>query len=255
VANAGRRGVDARTIAERLPGAVEFEDVSDETAKLDVQGPQSLQVLTRIVPDPDALDLHYFGFCRTRVAGVQALVSRTGYTGELGVEIYMDAEHAATVWQALLQVPELRPAGLGARDTLRLEVGYPLYGHELTEEVTPLDAGYGWALPLDARYVGAKALARQRTTGSIQRVLVGIQLQGRRAAREGDTVLVDERAVGTVTSGAFAPSLGYAVALAYISAAQDRPGRPVQAEVRGKRIDGRIAYPPFYTKGSARTGG
>jgi aminomethyltransferase len=251
VANAGRRKVDGQTIAERLPDDVVFEDVSDGTGKVDVQGPQSLDALLEIAGE-EVGTLHFFRSCRTRVAGVDALVSRTGYTGELGYEIYVDTEDVETVWSALNELRQVRPAGLGARDTLRLEVGYPLYGHELTEDVTPLEAGYGWALPLDARFVGAEAMAMMRSTGGIERALVGIEFDGRRAAREGDAVLVDGEKVGEVTSGAFGPSVGHAVALAYVAPEHDRVDRPVQAEVRGKRIDGRIARPPFYTEGSAR---
>jgi aminomethyltransferase len=251
VANAGRREQDAAVIQERLPDGVQFQDVSDGTAKVDLQGPGSYHALSEVAED-EAGKLRYFRFHRTRVAGVDALVSRTGYTGELGYEIYVDAGDAEAVWGALTELTSVRPAGLGARDTLRLEVGYPLYGHELTEQTNPLEAGYGWALPLDARYVGAEALALLRTTGGMERALVGIQFNGRRAAREGDPVLAGSERIGQVTSGAYAPSLGHAVALAYVQTAHDRVEQPVQAQVRGRGMDGTIVRTPFYTDGSAR---
>lgn len=251
VANAGRRDVDARVIAERMPGGVAFEDASDATAKIDLQGPESLDVLDRVT-DGSARALRYYGFAHMDVAGVPALVSRTGYTGELGFELYVDVADARALWDALLAVDPVKPAGLGARGTLRLEVGYPLYGHELSEDVTPLEAGFGWALPLDARYVGAAALARKRAHNGIQRALVGIRFEGRRAAREGCAVFAEGEEIGVVTSGCYAPSLECAVALAYIPPAYDQPEMEVEAEVRGSRVAGQVVPTPFYTEGSVR---
>jgi len=247
VANAGRREVDAAALSERLGGRADFEDVSDRTAKIDIQGPKSFDALRARCP---ALphDLPYYVCCRAAVAGVEALVSRAGYTGELGYEVYVSSEDAGHVWEALLQVSDVRPAGLGARDTLRLEMGYPLYGHELSDEITPPEAGLDWALPHGTDYVGGEALALREPT----RRLAGVRLEARRAARQGDALTADGVAVGAVTSGSFAPSLGCAVALGYVELPHGDEGEPLAANVRGRPVSGRACALPFYRDGTVR---
>ena len=249
VVNAARREIDFNTLKERLGGGMEFCDESDRTAKLDLQGPKSAEVLARLGLQPETLP-KYYHFMPVKLLGLDMLLSRTGYTGELGFELYFDAAEAVRIWRALLDDPEVKPAGLGARDTLRLEMGYPLYGHELNEETTPVEGGFGAMLKLENStrdFIGSAAL-RQRKPA---KKLIGLKLDGRRAARAGMTVLADGKAVGTVTSGAFAPSLNCAVAMAVVT--------PEAAEKTAFEIDLQRAKVtaskhdfPFYTEGTAR---
>ncbi len=252
VANAGRREADAAALGQRTGTKAEFADASDEMAKIDLQGPNALTALLAVA-GPAARGLPYYGFTRIEVAGVDALVSRTGYTGELGYELYVAPEDVVGLWERLLELPDVKPAGLGARDTLRLEMGYSLYGHELDESTTPLEAGLQWALPAHADYVGAEALARRSEEG-IQKRLVGVQFQGRRAARQDAPLLADDddEEVGKVTSGCFAPSVGAAVALGYAAPGFAQPGRKLAARVRGTRLPGTVVELPFYREGTAR---
>ncbi|MFO7957037.1 MAG: glycine cleavage system aminomethyltransferase GcvT [Candidatus Brocadiia bacterium] len=250
VANAGRREADAAALRERIGTKADFADASDETAKIDLQGPAALDALLEVA-DAAARELPYYGFARMEVGGADALVSRTGYTGELGYELYVAPDEVAGLWEDLLELPDVQPAGLGARDTLRLEMGYPLYGHELDERTTPVEAGLDWALPADNEYFGAEALARRHEKG-IERRLVGVRFEGRRAAREGAVLLAEDEEVGRVTSGCFAPSVGAAVALGYVAPGVAEPGRTLAAEVRGSRLPGTVVELPFYRQGTAR---
>ncbi len=246
VVNGARIAVDFETIKARLPRqGLTFTDASAETAKIDLQGPLAYDVLAARVPG-DFSGLKYFNFAFVDFAGEKLMVSRTGYTGELGYELFLPATKAVELWETLLADPRVAPAGLGARDTLRLEMGYPLYGQDLDEEHTPAEAGYGWLLASPADYVG-KAGA-----GAIRGKLVSLEIPGRRSARHGDAVL-DRNGVkvGVVTSASFGPSLGHAVALAYVDAAA--------AEAKEFRIQAaRTELPavkralPFYKAGTAR---
>jgi len=250
VANAARRASDAAVLTERL-GAM-LRDDSDVTAKLDLQGPAALTALQAVCDGaPEALP--YYGAARMNVAGLDALVSRTGYTGELGYELYVPADKAAALWDALLALDGVQPGGLGARDTLRLEMAYPLYGHELDESTAPADAGYAWALPKHQDYIGAGCRPSDARGKLARRVLVAIRFDGRRAARHGDSLLHDGAPVGIVTSGSFAPSLGVAIALGYVPAELAQEGTPIAAAIRGRAVPGRIVAGPFYTGGTAKT--
>ena len=249
VVNAARREIDFKTIGERLGSGLEFTDESDRTAKLDLQGPKSAEVLAKLGLKPETLP-KYYHFMPVKLLGLDMLLSRTGYTGELGFELYFDASQAVRVWRELLKDPEVKPAGLGARDTLRLEMGYPLYGHELNEEITPVEGGFGAMLKLEntARdFVGSTAL-RQRKPA---KKLIGLKLEGRRAARAGMTVLAEGKPVGTVTSGAFAPSLNCAVAMALVTPeAAEKTAFTIdlqRAEITAAKHDF-----PFYSEGTAR---
>ncbi len=250
VANAGRREVDAGVLKERIGEEAIFEDVSDETAKIDLQGPDAPRALSQLA-GPAVLQLAYYGCDRMGVAGIHTLVSRTGYTGELGYELYLPADRVQELWQGLLDVGGVQPAGLGARDTLRLEMGYPLYGHELDESTTPVEAGYAKMLPAHGEYPGAQAVCARVAQG-VSRRLVGVRFDGRRAARPGDALTVDGEDAGRVTSGCFGPSVGRAIALGYVSAEMDRPGQEVAATIRDAELPGEIVELPFYRDGTAR---
>ena len=247
VVNAATTPTDAAWIRAHLSPDTTFADESAATAKFDVQGPQAPAVLAALGAPPAELPRYFH--CRDfALAGVPCLVSRTGYTGERGFELYVPVADALTIWRRLLAFPTLCPAGLGARDTLRLEMGYPLYGHELNPDTTPAEAGLGWVVEPAHEFIGrAGALAPPR------RALVGIRLDSRRAARAGCRVLAaDGSALGVVTSGSLAPTLGVAVALATCRPDVVAPGTPVVVELGSARLPGVIASLPFHDKGTVR---
>ncbi|MDR1659355.1 MAG: glycine cleavage system aminomethyltransferase GcvT [Desulfovibrio sp.] len=245
VVNAACADGDFAALRERLPPSVALTDVSASTAKIDLQGPESLLVLERLTGQ-NFHNLPYFSFRQTSCKGVPLLVSRTGYTGELGYELYLPPEAAESLWNALLADNRVKPVGLGARDTLRLEAGLPLYGHELDEEHTPAEAGFAALLTSEADYVGKVGAVNVRER------LIALRLEGRRAARSGDVLaLPDGAPVGRVTSGSFAPSLGYAVALAFVDAAHAGAEKFVLRAARNELAASRASL-PFYTEGTAR---
>lgn len=235
---------DFAWIASHLPPDLVFINQSFDIAKIDLQGPASYDVLTAAIPG-DWAGLGYFGFRQISFQGFDLLVSRTGYTGELGYEFYLPWNHAARLWTALLHDERVKPAGLGARDTLRLEVGLPLYGQDLDAAHTPVEAGYGAMLKSEADFIGKAGLGR------IRERLIGLRLEGRRSARHHDQVYVGETLAGTVTSGSLAPSLGYCVAMAYVRADLAEEN---SFTIRGAKttLDAVRADMPFYTGGTAR---
>lgn len=245
VVNGACAASDFATIRERLPESIIMENISAATAKIDLQGPLALDVLESVF-GKSFRDLGYFSFGHTEFSDGNVMVSRTGYTGELGYELYLPWDNALELWESLLEDPRVLPAGLGARDTLRLESGLPLYGHELDTEHTPTEAGMGKMLTSTADYMG-KAGAQ-----TVRQHLVALTIEGRRAARNGDSVtLPDGTEVGHVTSGSIAPSLGYVIAFAWIDAAHaEAPAFVVRASKT--ELAASPASLPFYTKGTAR---
>ena len=251
VVNAGTRAGDADWIKQHLSPSTVFEDVSDATAKLDIQGPGSRAAIEKVI-GAKLPDLKYFFACETELLGTPTLLSRTGYTGEWGYELYFPWAEAVRFWDAFTAGGEIVPAGLGCRDTLRLEVGYPLYGHELDETRSPVACARGQFVDLTKPFIGQAACARDAAQGC-PRYLAGLQLESKRAARTHDKVLAGADEVGEVTSGSLAPSLGYAVALAYLDAAQARPGNQLEIAVSGgKRLPATVVELPFYKQGTAR---
>lgn len=250
VVNAATTARDARWIAGRCSFGTYFEDISSVTAKLDLQGPLAAEILQPHVTDSLA-SLKYFSFVKTTLHGVDALISRTGYTGEYGFEIYVAAPFGTGVWNLLLQDPRLKPAGLGARDTLRLECALPLYGHELSEERSPAFANLDFAIAWDKDFIGKDALLAARANPNEQR-LCGLSMQGRQSPRAGNAVLNQGVPCGVVTSGSFAPSLGHAIALAYLDPASAKLGTHLQIHTGRSLLDAIVCPTPFYTRGSAR---
>lgn len=245
VVNGARTEIDFQTLKSRLPATLDFEDISTATAKIDLQGPESFNVLKNVIPAQGFESLPYFGFKTAQFRDMPVLVSRTGYTGELGFELYLPWENALALWEALLQDPLVKPAGLGARDTLRLEVGLPLYGHELDDKHTPTEAGLGSMLKSESMYIG------KMHVHEVQEELIPLIFENRRSARNHDPVFCDGEEVGYVTSGSFAPSLGYAVALAYVKKAV---AENLNFTVKGAAatLSATRAELPFYKKGTAR---
>jgi aminomethyltransferase len=233
---------------------VSLEDVSDDTALIALQGPKAREVL-RPLASLDVDDVAYYRFAEGEVAGAPAVISGTGYTGEDGFELYVGAEHASQVWRALLDAGRgvgLQPAGLGARDSLRLEVGYALYGNDLDEEHTTLESGLGWVTKLDkGSFVGRDALAAQKEAG-VARRLVGLRVVGKGFPRPGYSIHSGGSSVGYVTSGTVSPTLGYGIALGYVPTELSKAGTKVEIDARGRALDAVVQRPPFYTDGSIR---
>jgi len=231
--------------------AAEVTNVSDDYALLALQGPKALAILAPLA-SLDVSTLRYYGFAQGEVAGVPALISRTGYTGEDGVELYLAPGDAPAVWRRLLAAGAphgLVPAGLGARDTLRLEAGMALYGHEIDETTTPLEAGLAWVVKLGkGDFLGRDVLAFQQAEG-VKRKLVGFEVVGRGIGRQGHAVL-DEAGnpVGVVTSGTFSPTFEKALGMAYVPVGLDTPGTRLALDVRGKPVEAQVVALPFYTR-------
>jgi aminomethyltransferase len=256
VVNASNRDRDLAWIrqhAERF--GVELRDRSDEIALIALQGPRAETILARLTEE-DLPAIGYYRFRMGEVAGRRALISRTGYTGEDGFELYVDAADAVALWRELLRAGEpegLIPAGLGSRDSLRLEMGYALYGNDLDETRTSLEAGLGWVTRLDkGDFVGRDALARQKEQG-VERRLVGFRLLERGFPRHGYPVRVDGEESGVVTSGVVSPSLGEGIGMAYVPAAAAKPGTRIEIVIRGQPVPAEVVRPPFYKQGSVRS--
>ena len=250
VVNAGTLQSDATWIRGHISSDTVFTDSSENRAKLDIQGPTThAEIITAVGHELPIL--RYFRFMDTTIADIPCTLSRTGYTGEFGYEIYLDADRVVELWKILTKNGRIHPAGLGARDTLRLEVGYPLYGNELTSDQVPARATQGQFIDLSEEFIGKQAVEKAMEQG-ISRCLVGLRLDTKRAARQGDTIIYDGRDVGVVTSGALAPSLGVAIAFAYVDAGLDAPGQALDIDVRGKRLAATVVPLPFYSQGTAR---
>ena len=254
VVNASNREKIARWIAPHLADMpdVNCRDVTDQTAMIAVQGPAAADIVRRLYKQASVAELDYY---RVRLAdqfGKPTIVSRTGYTGEDGFEIVVRGEEAVRVWENLLLAGRdaaAMPAGLGARDTLRLEAAMPLYGHEISETIDPYTAGLGRVVQLEGRsFIGSEQLRKLKDSPRLTK-RVGVRFDGRRAAREGAALLdADNRQVGAVTSGSFSPTLGCPIAMAYVAADAATPGTAVTADVRGSRIPGIITALPFYRR-------
>ncbi|MFJ7421303.1 glycine cleavage system aminomethyltransferase GcvT [Streptomyces uncialis] len=256
VANAGNAQTVLDALLERAAGFdAEVRDDRDAYALIAVQGPESPGIL-KAVTDADLDGLKYYAGLPGTVAGVPALIARTGYTGEDGFELFVAPEHAETLWRALTDAGAgagLVPCGLSCRDTLRLEAGMPLYGNELTTALTPFDAGLGRVVKFekDGDFVGREALAAaaERAAAKAPRKLVGLIAGGRRVPRAGFAVVADGVVIGEVTSGAPSPTLGKPIAMAYVDTAHAEPGTPgVGVDIRGTHEPYEVVALPFYKR-------
>ncbi len=248
---AGPLQSDAEWIKAHLSKDTIFDDLSPRTAKLDIQGPNARAELEAAFGDTFP-DLRYFRFTTKRLAGIPVVISRTGYTGEFGYELYLPSSAALDFWEIILKPGKIKPAGLGARDTLRLEIGYPLYGHELKAQQTPVSAARGSFIDFNKAFIGRDACLRDRDEGC-NRYLCGLRLNSKRAARAHDKVMLGDKEVGEVTSGSLSPSLNTAIALAYVEGAQTAVGTRLEIESRGSRLAAEVVKTPFYSEGSARS--
>lgn len=247
--NASNTERDYTWIVEHCGGA-EVIDRSAEYAQLAVQGPRATEIVTGLTALPLSA-IPPFAFAEGRVAGRAALVAHTGYTGEDGWEIYCAADDATTLWNAILDAGApfgIAPAGLGARDTLRLERALPLYGHELTADTTPLEARLGWVVRFDKpRFIGREALLRQRGAGLARR-LVGLAMTEPGIPRQGYAIVHDGQVVGAITSGTKSPTLGKAIGLGYVAGTLEKVGTKLGVDIRGRIVGAEVVPLPFYKR-------
>jgi aminomethyltransferase len=229
---------------------VTFHDCSTEKALIAVQGPDAIANLQTLVTE-DLSPIKAFGHLEGTVLGQPGFLARTGYTGEDGFEVMVSPEVGVALWKALLALGVV-PCGLGCRDTLRLEAAMALYGQDIDDTTTPLEAGLGWLVHLDSKgdFIGRSILENQKQNG-VQRRLVGLQMQGRNIARHDYPVIVEDKAVGIVTSGTQSPTLGRAIALAYVPTEFSKPGQPLEVEIRGKFYPAIVVKRPFYRRPQA----
>jgi aminomethyltransferase len=249
VVNAGTRTGDVEHLRGVLGGACEMRDGSLETALIAVQGPHAVATVQPLA-SVDLAPVPYYHFVHGAFGDIPCRFSRTGYTGEDGLELFVPWDRAGEVWDRLMEAGAdqgVAPCGLGARDTLRLEAAMRLYGMDITRETNPLEAGLGWVVKLDkGDFVGAEALRRVRAEGP-RRTMIGLELEGRAIARHGHPILDGGRPAGEVTSGTFSFSLGRAVAIGYVeTASRDSPDLAV--EVRGEPVPARRVPLPFYKR-------
>jgi aminomethyltransferase len=247
VVNASNIATDFAWVTQHLLPGVTARNVSDDKALLALQGPDAEGILQRLTP-ADLSQLRYYHALPTTVASVAALVCRTGYTGEDGFEVLVDAPHASTLWQAIMTAGQgfsLGPAGLGARDTLRLEARYLLYGTDMDETNNPFEVGLGWITKLDkGDFIGRSALLRLKETG-VQRRLAGFVMQERGIPRAHYRVLHGGHSIGTVTSGTMSPTLGQAIGTALVQAEYAKVGSEFAIDIRAKAVKARVVPAPF----------
>ena len=245
--NAANIDKDWAWVTEHLGAGVEAKNVSDATGLVAVQGPHAERLLGRLA-DVDVAAIGYYRFARGRVAGVAAIVSRTGYTGEDGFELYLPAGGTERVWEALLAEGKrdgVAPIGLGARDTLRLEMKYALYGNDIDQTTNPLEAGLGWVVkPAKDDFVGRTAIEAARAAG-LRRRLIGFEMVDRAVARHGYPIRQGGAAVGEVTSGSYAPSVDRYIGMGYVPTALAPVGTQLEIEVRGRGQQARVVKTPF----------
>lgn len=251
VVNAATIDNDFSVIQSRLkPGGV-FSNTSADTGKLDLQGPLSRDVLVQAF-GPEIGKIPYFKFITMNILGVEAIVSRTGYTGELGYEIFLPAQKVVELWDLLLGDERVKPAGLGARDVLRLEVGYSLYGSDIDEVTTPLEAGLGAFVNFDKQFVGREALLKQQQNG-LTKVKAAFQVSSRRAPRHHYEICFEGAPVGTVTSGVFSPMLGCGVGIGFVKPEVATVGAPLTIRHDNVSMEATVVELPFYKGGSLRS--
>jgi aminomethyltransferase len=236
--------------AERRLRDIRIRDISAETGKLDLQGPAAQPILRQLLRE-DLSALKFYYAIETTLLDEKILLSRSGYTGEDGFEIYADSERIGRIWDALLAAGSgvgLNPAGLGARDTLRIEAGMMLYGHDLSETVTPLEVVYSWVVDLNKDFIGSDALRRQKGRGGARK-LVGFEMTERGIARAGYPVLWEDRQVGEVTSGTYSPTLERAIGFAFVPPSCAEKGTEIAVRIRDQSVGARVVPLPFYRGG------
>ncbi len=252
VTNATTREADFKRISSILEENkfdCRMEDISDKTGKLDLQGPRAEAILQTLT-DSDLKSIRFYHFIESQVAGIKAIISRSGYTGEDGFEIYAAAEHIGVIWDQLMAAGAnsgLKPAGLGARDTLRLESGMMLNGQDMTQDTSPLEVPYSWLVDWNKDFAGKPGLEAVRNQG-IQKKLVGLVMTGRGIARHGYKVMSGDREIGLVTSGTFSPTLNKAIGLAFVDIEFAAPDTEISIAIRDTISPAKVIKLPFYKR-------
>jgi len=247
--NSATRDKDVAWLESQAFGNLQFEDVSDSYAQLALQGPRAESILQKLA-GVDLSDIKFYWFTTGTLVGEEVIISRTGYTGEDGFEIYITPEKAESLWEELFRAGEsfgLTPSGLAARNTLRLEMKYPLYGSDITDKTTPLEAGLGWIVKFGTGFIGESRLREIKSEG-IKRKLIGFEMIDAGIAREGYPVISGGERSGEVTSGGYSPSLDKSIGLAYVPIEYSAIGSPLSVEIRGRRREARVVPTPFYKK-------
>ena len=252
VVNGSNKDKDLAHIRQYLPKFdATLDDISDDIGLLAVQGPKAQEILQPLVP-MDLDEIKYYWFTETTVAGIPMTLSRTGYTGEDGFELYHSAKDSVKLWEALMKTGAITPVALGCRDSLRLEMGMALYGNDIDDTYTPLEAGLGWLVKMKkGDFVGRSALEAQKSTG-IPRKLVGFTFTEKAIPRHGYPVFVNGEPSGTVMSGIMSPSVGVGLGTAYVPKDHAKEGNTLEVEIRGKRLTGTITGFPFWKKGTVK---
>jgi len=247
--NAATCEKDFRWLKQHQDGEVEVIDSSQRYAQIAIQGPRSEQVLQKLT-GLDLAKLRFYWFGQAEIGEAKAIISRTGYTGEDGFEVYLAPDCAEQFWRDLSEAgkgDDITPAGLAARNSLRLEMRYPLYGHDIDEFHTPYEAGLGWIVKTNGEFLGGKALTKQMQDGP-EIKLAGFELIGRGIARDGYRVYIDGAEVGAVTSGGYSPSLKKSIGLVYLPVEQAIIDQPIEIDVRGKLCRAVVVKTPFYKR-------
>ena len=249
VVNAANKDKDYQWMLAHQFGDVKFTDVSEQYAQLALQGPKAMEILRKLTAEENIPKKYYHAVFDTEVAGMPCIISKTGYTGEDGVELYLDSSLAEKMWDAVLEAGKeegLVPCGLGARDTLRMEAAMPLYGHEMDDDVTPLETGLGFAVKMAKEDFIGKVALEEKGEPAIKRI--GLKVTGRGIIREHQDVFVDGKKIGHTTSGTHCPYLGYPIAMALVDASYTEVGTKVSVEVRGRSVEAEIMPLPFYKR-------
>ena len=247
--NSATTDKDVSWMESRAFGNIQMENVSENYVQLALQGPKAETILQKIVKS-DLSAMKFYWFTTEVIDGTEAILSRTGYTGEDGFEIYIAPEKGEFLWEELFRAGEphgIMPAGLAARNTLRMEMKYPLYGSDITEETNPLEAGLGWIVKFGTGFIGESRLKEIKSEG-IKQKLIGFEMIDAGIAREGYPVISGGEKSGTVTSGGYAPSLDKSIGMAYVPVENSDTGSSLSVEIRGRRREARVVATPFYKK-------
>jgi len=250
VVNAATCENDFNYIKSFLKGDFSFENISDNTSKIDLQGPKAKDVIKKIF-DADFDSMRYFSFEEVIFDDKKVLISRTGYTGELGYEVYSDSSLSAKIWNLFLEDERVKPAGLGARDILRIEVGLPLYGQELSEEITPVEAGLPFFVDFTKDFVASNILKAQKENGT-DRIKIAFMADSRRSPRHDFEIFSGDNKIGIVTSGVFSPMVKKGIGLGLVDKDFSAEGTDIQIRSGRTNIEAKVCGLPFYTEGTAR---
>jgi len=250
VVNAATTDNDYLHLKEHLSSDSKIENVSNKTAKIDLQGPLSKKMLEALL-GPEISSLKYYSFGTFSLLGKESIISRTGYTGELGYELYINSEDAQELWKKLLCIEKIKPAGLGARDTLRLEMGYSLYGQDIDENTSPIEAGLEYFIDFDKEFIGRDSLLKEKRETAGKK-LAAFKTDSRRSPRNNDKIYVDNKKVGVVTSGSFSPSLSCGIGMGYMEKSSIKLGLDILIRGERREIAAMITEKPFYKKATAK---